>query len=413
MKTLAKTLVGIVATASLATAQDKPAKLDACTGEVAACDKKEKDIVDTAVGAGFFKTLAAALGAAGLVETLKGDGPFTVLAPTDAAFAKLPAGTVEELLKPENKEKLQAVLKFHVIAGQVGLSDALMAGKAKTVLGEPVTIDFSDGKVRINDAFLQTADVKTSNGLIHIIDTVLLPPTPKNDIASVAKRAGNFNTLLAAVDAAGLNDVLKGNSPVTVFAPTDAAFKALPSGNVESLLQPENLGKLKEILTLHVVKGKVSAGDALNAGSAKAVNGDSLKFGIAKGMFQVNGATIVTTDIKCDNGVIHVIDAVLLPSANNSKGGCAPSGKTVTNPSKLIETAVMQGVPVFNHGGHGKCAEIYMSCAQALTKDGSLDCSTREMLNKMISKAGETTCDTSRAWILREGLDKAYQAVSR
>ena len=96
MKTLAKTILGIVATASLATAQDKPAKLDACTGEVAACDKKEKDIVDTAVGAGSFKTLAAALGAAGLVDTLKGDGPFTVLAPTDAAFAKLPAGTVEE-----------------------------------------------------------------------------------------------------------------------------------------------------------------------------------------------------------------------------------------------------------------------------------------------------------------------------
>jgi len=372
------------------------------TGLAAAAGGKD------AVGAGSFKTLAAALGAAGLVDTLKSDGPFTVFAPTDAAFAKLPAGTVEELLKPENKEKLQAILKFHVISGQVGLSDALKASSAKTVLGEPINIRFADGKVRINDSTLQTADVKASNGVIHIIDSVLLPPAPKNDIASVAKTNGNFKTLLAAVDAAGLNDVLKGNSPVTVFAPTDAAFKALPSGTVESLLKPENLGKLKEILTLHVVKGKVSAGDALNAGTAKAVSGGSLKFGIAKGIFQVNGSTITTTDIKCDNGVI----AVLLPSEDNCKDGCAPSGKTVMSPAKLIETAIMQGVRVYNQGGHGKCAEIYMTCAQALAKDCSLDCATREMLGNIVSTATEIACDTSRALIMREGLNIAYARVS-
>jgi transforming growth factor-beta-induced protein len=371
-----------------------------------------KDIVDTAVGAGSFKTLAAALGAAGLVDTLKSDGPFTVFAPTDAAFAKLPAGTVEELLKPENKEKLQAILKFHVISGQVGLSDALKASSAKTVLGEPINIRFADGKVRINDSTLQTADVKASNGVIHIIDSVLLPPAPKNDIASVAKTNGNFKTLLAAVDATGLTPVLQGNSPVTVFAPTDAAFKALPSGTVEALLQPVNLAKLKEILTLHVVKGKVSAGDALNAGTAKAVSGGSLKFGIAKGIFQVNGTTITTTDIKCDNGVIHVIDAVLLPAEDKCNDGCAPSGKTAMSPAKLIETAMMEGVLVFNQGGHDKCAEIYMTCAQALTKNSSLNCSTREMLNYVVSEAGKATCDTSRAWILRYGLDQAYETVS-
>jgi transforming growth factor-beta-induced protein len=384
------------------------------TGQVSAADKKEKDIVDTAVGAGSFKTLATALGAAGLVETLKGDGPFTVLAPTDAAFAKLPAGTVEELLKPENKEKLQAVLKFHVIPGQVGLSDALKASNAKTVLGEPVTIGFSDGKVRINGASLETADVKASNGVIHVIDSVLLPPTPKNDIASIAKRAGNFNTLLAAVDAAGLDDILKGSTPVTVFAPTDAAFKALPQGTVESLLKPENRCKLQNILSLHVVKGKVSAGDALNAGSAKAVSSGLLKFGIANGIFQVNGATIVKTDIKCDNGVIHVIDAVLLPAGKNTENnGCAPKGNTAISAAKKIESAIEMGVPVFNHGSHGKCAEIYMTCAQSLANDCGIDCSTRQMISQIVTKAGEVKCDTARAWMLREGLDKAYQTVSR
>ena len=134
------------------------------------------DIVDTAVAAGSFKTLAAALGAAGLVQTLKGPGPFTVFAPTDAAFAKLPAGTVETLLKPENKAKLIAVLTYHVVPGKV-MSSAL-AGKvteAKTVQGQTVKIDATHGHVMVNGAKVAAADVQATNGVIHVIDTVLLP----------------------------------------------------------------------------------------------------------------------------------------------------------------------------------------------------------------------------------------------
>ena len=212
-----------------------------------------KDIVDTAVRAGDFKTLATALEAAGLVDALKGKGPFTVFAPTDADFAKLPKGTVAELLKPVNKAKLQAVLKYHVVQGRADLSTALGAGKAETLQGGKVSIAFKDGKVRINDAKLLNADIKTSNGVIHVIDSVLLPEEPSNDIAGVAKKAGKFNTLLAAVEAAGLSSVLTGNDKVTVLAPTDAAFKALPKGTVEALLKPENRSKLANILSLHVV----------------------------------------------------------------------------------------------------------------------------------------------------------------
>ena len=134
------------------------------------------DIVDTAVGAGQFKTLAAALGAAGLVQTLKGAGPFTVFAPTDAAFAKLPAGTVADLLKPENKAKLTAVLTYHVVSGKV--MSAALAGKvtdAATLQGQTVKIDASKGGVMVNNAKVVTADVQASNGVIHVIDTVLLP----------------------------------------------------------------------------------------------------------------------------------------------------------------------------------------------------------------------------------------------
>jgi uncharacterized surface protein with fasciclin (FAS1) repeats len=136
-----------------------------------------KDIVDTAVAAGQFKTLAAALGAAGLVSTLKGPGPFTVFAPTDAAFAKLPAGTVENLLKPENKGQLTAILTYHVVPGRTMAAD--LAGKTltvKTVNGATVAVDGTMGGVRVNGAKVGPADVAASNGVIHVVDTVLLPP---------------------------------------------------------------------------------------------------------------------------------------------------------------------------------------------------------------------------------------------
>ena len=135
-----------------------------------------QDIVDTAVGAGQFKTLAAALGAAGLVETLKGPGPFTVFAPTDAAFAKLPAGTVETLLKPENKAKLAAILTYHVVPGAVNAEQVTKLDEAKTVNGAMVKVLTGDGKVMINGATVVKADIATSNGIIHVIDTVILPP---------------------------------------------------------------------------------------------------------------------------------------------------------------------------------------------------------------------------------------------
>jgi uncharacterized surface protein with fasciclin (FAS1) repeats len=135
------------------------------------------DIVDTAVAAGQFNTLAKALQAAGLVDTLKGTGPFTVFAPTDAAFAKLPPGTLEDLLKPENKSKLVAILTYHVVSGEVKSSDVTKLTSAKTVNGEPLKITTAGGNVMINDANVVKADILCSNGVIHVIDTVLLPAT--------------------------------------------------------------------------------------------------------------------------------------------------------------------------------------------------------------------------------------------
>jgi len=134
-----------------------------------------KDIVDTAVAAGSFKTLVAAIQAAGLAETLKGKGPFTVFAPTDEAFNKLPAGTVETLLKPENKEKLKSILLYHVVAGDVTAAKVVKMSSAKTLDGQDLNVMVNDGTVMINDAKVIQADVMASNGVIHVIDTVLIP----------------------------------------------------------------------------------------------------------------------------------------------------------------------------------------------------------------------------------------------
>ncbi|MEO7192382.1 MAG: fasciclin domain-containing protein [Vicinamibacterales bacterium] len=138
-----------------------------------------KDIVDTAVAAGSFKTLAAALQAAGLVTTLKGAGPFTVFAPTDEAFAKLPAGTVEDLLKPENKQKLTRILTYHVVSGKVMAGDVVKMQSAKALSGDTIAVVTSNGAVKVNQANVVKTDIAASNGVIHVIDAVMLPPAGK------------------------------------------------------------------------------------------------------------------------------------------------------------------------------------------------------------------------------------------
>jgi len=268
---------------------------------------KPTTIVDIAVGDGNFKTLVAALTAAGLDKTLAGAGPFTVFAPTDAAFAKLPAGTVEGLLKPENKDKLVQILTYHVVAGKVTAADVSKLTMADTVAKLPVTVKVDMGKVMINNATVTKADIMASNGVIHVIDTVLLP----KDIVDTAVADGRFKTLAAALTAAGLVDTLKGKGPFTVFAPTDEAFAKLPAGTLNALLADK--AKLSAILTYHVVSGRVMAADVIKLTTANTVNGKPVTIKVEGGKVYINDAQVVITDILTANGVIHVIDKVILP----------------------------------------------------------------------------------------------------
>jgi uncharacterized surface protein with fasciclin (FAS1) repeats len=273
----------------------------------------EKNIVDTAVEAGKFKTLAAALGAAGLVDAVKGPGPFTVFAPSDEAFAKLPKGTVETLLKPENKDKLKAILTYHVVPGKVMAKDVLGVKGAKSLNGQRIDVKVDGGKVMVDGAQVVATDIACTNGVIHVIDSVILPS--EDNIPTVATKAGKFNTLLAAAKAAGLVEALSGDKALTVFAPTDDAFAKLPKDTVATLLKPENKDKLKAILLFHVVEGRVYSEDALAAKSAATLQGSKVEITVKDGAAYVNGAKILATDVDASNGVIHIIDSVILPPA--------------------------------------------------------------------------------------------------
>ncbi len=266
-----------------------------------------KSIVDIAVADGRFTTLVAALQAAGLVETLAGEGPFTVFAPTDDAFAKLPAGTVEALLS--DPEQLSAILLYHVVAGKVMASDAKMLNEAETVNGAKIMITSQGEMLKVNDSQVVLGDIEASNGVIHVIDAVLLPP--QKNILDIATENGSFTTLLAAIKAAGLEETLMGEGPFTVFAPTDDAFAKLPAGTVEALLaDPEALAN---ILLYHVAPGKLMAADVLAQEYLAMANGESSRIKSDMDKAMIDGAEIVTTDIEAGNGVIHVIDSVILP----------------------------------------------------------------------------------------------------
>ncbi|MBN1492326.1 MAG: fasciclin domain-containing protein [Phycisphaerae bacterium] len=262
------------------------------------------DIVDVAAKAGSFKTLLAAVDAAELTDTLRGEGPFTLFAPTDEAFGKLPAGTVEGLLK--DLPRLRSILKYHVVPGKLMAADVVKRSSATTVLGQSITLQTAS-PTKVDNATIVKTDIVGANGVIHVIDAVILP---KHDIIDVAREAGSFKTLLAAIDAAGLADTLRDTGPFTVFAPTDEAFAKLPAGTIDKLLK--DVPKLRQILLYHVVPGKLTAADVVKIDKARTAEGQSVHIDTSDGV-KVNGARVIKADVPAANGVIHAIDAVILP----------------------------------------------------------------------------------------------------
>jgi len=291
-------------------------------------------IVDIAVGNPDFSLLVEALTAAGLVETLQGAGPFTVFAPTNAAFEAALAAlnlTKEQLFA--DKALLTKVLTYHVVPGTVLAADVvkLNGQEVATVEGSKVKVTVEGSMVKINDANVTATDIAGSNGVIHVIDAVLVPadaaPTTTaapattaamQTIVDIAVGNPDFSLLVEAVTAAGLVETLQGAGPFTVFAPTNAAFEAALAAlklTKEQLFADKAL--LTKVLTYHVVAGKVLAADVvgLNGQEVATVQGSKVKVTVDGSMVKINTANVTATDIVASNGVIHVIDAVLVPAA--------------------------------------------------------------------------------------------------
>ncbi|MFO0828633.1 MAG: fasciclin domain-containing protein [Phycisphaerales bacterium] len=283
---------------------------DAVTGQ--------KTIVETAVAAGNFKTLTVLLQTAGLVETLNGKGPFTVFAPTDEAFAKLPRDLTDSLIAGENHDRLAAILKYHVVAGNVKAADAMKLSFATSLLGQRLDLKSGSGMLMVDAAKVTKADIVCSNGVIHVIDAVLMPI--EGNVIEVARGTGTFATLLAALESSGMNEALKGAGPFTLLAPTDEAFRNLPKGTLEDLLKPENKAKLAQVLAAHVVPGKAVYSDELTKLSqVQTIGGSPVKIETKDGKSTIGGATLVKTDIEASNGVIQAINMVILPGTPGAK----------------------------------------------------------------------------------------------
>ena len=219
------------------------------------------------------------------------------------------------------------------------------------------------------------------------------------DLVTTAIAAGQFSTLAKALVAADLVDALRGDGPFTVFAPTDAAFDKLPKGTLETLLKPENKSKLQEILKYHVVAGKVEARAAASLESAKTLGGEEIKISLTDGRLKINQANVVKTDVAAANGLIHVIDEVLIP-------GGATMMESGRKPRDLIDLAIARGAPLFNDGQPGACAAIYEVAASALLQlpDDEIPSSARKSLANALAEAREQSAET-RAWTLRHALD--------
>lgn len=281
----------------------------------------DKDIVDTAVGAGNFKTLVTAVQAAGLESTLRGTGPFTVFAPNDDAFGKLPPFLLTKLTSAPYKTELALILKYHVLSGSVKAADVL--GKTQsvdTVQGAKLEVNGADNKVVLNGSInVVSPDIAAKNGIVHAVDGVLLP-TIVDTAAGYDDGTAKFSILVDAVKKADLVTTLTGPGPFTVFAPTDAAFNnlktALGDAAFNAILADKT--KLTKILTYHVVSGAVYQKDVTTS-EATTVQGQKLKLTVAGdkvtiGDSTANVANVALSDLPNRNGVIHAIDKVLLPA---------------------------------------------------------------------------------------------------
>ena len=286
-------------------------------------------IYDIADNAPDFSTLVQAVNAADLEDTLSSPGTYTIFAPTNEAFEKLPSSTLKKLLNPMYKPQLTDLLLYHALGDEVLSSDLSDGMEATTLNGEEISITLNPPRVNQKSKIILEDglyDIEASNGVIHAIDTLLTPTSYSQNIVDIANSdTDNFSTLLLAAKKAGLVDELTGDGPFTLFAPTNDAFDKLPPGTLDDLLLPANKKTLQDILLYHVVPGNIVSSElgSKSVSLPTLPNGQSITVEMVGKSIYVNGhkrkgAKVIDVDIIASNGVIHVIDKVLLPGSTSS-----------------------------------------------------------------------------------------------
>ena len=352
------------------------------------------NIPATAVSTGEHTSLVAALTHANLVGVLSGEGPYTVFAPTDAAFEEMGLNLSDFDTEEEN-DTLEMILSYHVAMGSVMASELEDGMEINSLIQEPITVNIYGQDVVLNSyANVTTADVETSNGIIHIIDKVLMPPSlttvtppvgeicydmdthtvdlskteetcdemwiPSVDIPTTAAATTIHTSLVAALEKANLTTALKGEGPFTVFAPSDAAFTAAGIS-----LDDFDADTLANILTYHVVSGKVMSTDLSNGMMATALNGGTLVFSISEGNVSVNGANVILANVPVSNGVIHVIDKVMIPPAGEI---CYDPVSHTVDVTKTADTCDKSWIPSVDIPTTATATTIHTSLVAALEK---------------------------------------------
>jgi len=270
------------------------------------------DIVQVAQRSADLSTLVSALTAGKLVKTLEGKGPFTVFAPTNEAFAKIPKDKLTQLLG--NQNLLDKLLEYHVVSGDFSMRDLMSAKVINTLEKQEVVVRSMSGDIMVNNADVTTADVEGTNGVVHVIDKVLVPPDfpmmlYAEDIVELAESQPDLSTLVQALVVGKLTTTLSGKGPFTVFAPTNEAFAKIPAADLQKLLA--NPTELDSVLEYHVLAGQFTMRDLMAVKTAKTLEGDTIIVGGSGSVINVNDAKVVKADVAATNGIVHLIDTVL------------------------------------------------------------------------------------------------------
>ena len=263
-------------------------------------------------------TLESAIIAAGLDDDLAGTGPFTVFAPTDAAFELLPEGALDFLLMPENADSLAAVLSYHVVPGDTTAAELMDGMMLPTLVeGDSLFVRVMGDMVHINGAMVTMADIDATNGTVHVIDMVLMQPPAS--VVDVIMQTDTLSTLATAIDEAELDEDLMMAGPFTIFAPANDAFAAIDQATLAALLADPD-GDLTDILQYHVVAGTYTSADFTDGMMLMTLQGEELEISVMNDTILIDTAMVIMSDLMADNGIVHVINGVLMPESITSAG---------------------------------------------------------------------------------------------